>query len=116
MIPRAVKMAKAVTDSELDTGRYGNILAAFPNGWTNRSANYYTQSVNPAWWDPGTPFMAQPTIYGFTSAGQPIYRWFPQRPSVFWDFNTVPVRAIVPGPLSSAPVPPPIGDLSVYDV
>ena len=113
MIPRAVQMAKAVTDSGIvDVAIQGNILAPFGRGWTNNSVNYYTNFISPTFWDPGSPFMGQPSVYTYDSDGFPLYRWFPVRPSTFfYYFNS---DAIVPSGFSAAPFPPPIGTLDPY--
>jgi len=112
MIPRAVQMAKAVVDSGLvDTELDGNILAPFGRGWTNNSVNYYTNSVTPVHWSPGSAFMGQPSVYTYDTDGYPWYRWFPVRP-VNADFGLA--DAIVPSSFSGWPLPPPIGDLTAY--
>ena len=109
MNPRAVQMAKAVVDSGLvDVELLGNILAPQFKGWTNNSANYYTQVPPAPSWQAGNPFMSQPCVYSYNE-GTPIYRWFPVRPSNTWNgAGSIPIRAITPSFFSGAPVPPPI--------
>jgi hypothetical protein len=117
MNPRAVRMAKAVTEYDsgsIDTALLGNVLAPQYRGWTNNSANYYTKTGSTLW-NPGTPFMAQPCVYGYVE-GQNLYRWFPVRPSNVWPqgmgYTIQPVRGIVPSLLSGTPTPPPIDTLA----
>lgn len=114
MIPRAVQMAKAVVDSGLvDVATNGNILAPAGRGWTNNSVNYFTQPIAPAFWSPGSPFMAQPSVYTYGEGGEPLYRWFPIRSLSWFNYQDY-VDAIVPSPFSAAPFPPPIGTLDPY--
>lgn len=124
MIPRAVQMAKAVTDSEFFSPEQGNILAPFCRGWTNNNHNYVT------WGTPetgtygfsgsyaGMAFAAEPSVYGFID-GQPFWRWFPVKPRTIYlapnemFFGTIPsVRGIVPSAFSFVPAPPPLGTLT----
>ena len=120
MNPRAVQMAKAVAEYDagsIDTELLGNILAPQYRGWTNNSANYYTRSDGIPfieYWVHGLPFMGQPCVYGYLDDGTPLYRWFPVRPSNFWVSSSYPVRGIVPGSVSGAPLPPPIDNLDSY--
>jgi|694.fasta_scaffold01972_14 hypothetical protein len=115
MNPRAVQMAKAVVDSGLvDVELLGNVIAPFMRGWTNNSANYYTNSVSPAYWNPGSPFMGQPTVYTYDFSGGALYRWFPIRPQVFGFFSSSLPDAITPSSFSASPFPPPIGNLTPY--
>jgi len=117
MNPRAVQMAKAVTEynaGSIDTELLGNILAPQYRGWTNNSANYYTRSPNLAGlWSHGSPFMGQPCVYGYLDDGTPVYRWFPIRPSSFIGYGLAfaQMRGIIPSALSGVPVPPPIDNL-----
>jgi hypothetical protein len=121
MNPRAVQMAKAVTEynaGSIDTELLGNILAPQYRGWTNNSANYYTRSdgiPDIEFWQQGSPFMGQPCVYGYQEDGTPVYRWFPVRPSNYWvEGSSYPVRGIVPGLFSGTPFPAPIDNLDPY--
>lgn len=115
MNPRAVQMAKAVAEYDagsIDTELLGNILAPQYRGWTNNSANYFTQVPPDQTWQAGNPFMSQPCVYGYNN-GTPIYRWFPVRPSNTWNgFGALPIRAITPSLYSGTPTPPPIDGLA----
>ena len=120
MNPRAVQMAKAVAEYDagsIDTELIGNILAPQYRGWTNNSANYFTRPGS--LWEPGTPFMGQPSVYSYNSAFGPRYRWFPVRPSNWWiDQGGIPVgstvRAIAPNETTGTSDPPPIDTLATY--
>lgn len=115
MNPRAVQMAKAVTDynaGSIDTELLGNVLAPQYKGWTNNSANYFTQVAPDSTWQTGNPFMGQPCVYGYNN-GTPIYRWFPVRPSNTWNGSgALSIRAITPSLYSGHPTPPPIDGLA----
>ena len=124
MIPRAVQMAKAVTDSELFPLEQGNILAPFCRGWTNNSVNYATFGTEaaPAYGFgglyAGVPFQSQSSVYGFVG-GQPFWRWFPVKPSsIFLGANTMffgsipEVRGIAPSGFSFTSTPPPLDALT----
>ena len=119
MNPRAVQMAKAVTEynaGSIDTELLGNILAPQYRGWANNSANYYTRSSGPdGFWSHGSPFMGQPCVYGYVE-GTPVYRWFPVRPSNIQGFlpDYAQVRGITPSPFSGVLAPPPIDTLDLY--
>jgi hypothetical protein len=118
MNPRAVQMAKAVAEYDagsIDTELLGNILAPQYRGWTNNSANYYTRSISDPLYAHGSPFMGQPCVYGYID-GNPVYRWFPSRPSNYWLGSSYPVRGIVPGLFSGTPYPAPIDNLDPYVV
>ena len=123
MIPRAVQMAKAVTDSGLFSSEQGNILAPFCRGWANNSVNYVTYGTpeNGAYDLPGfyagAAFPAQPSVYGFVD-GQPFWRWFPVKPCNILltpgslSYTFVPqVRGIVPSLASFIFLPPPLDTL-----
>ena len=124
MIPRAVQMAKAVTDSELFSPEQGNILAPFCRGWTNNNVNYVTYGTPEAGaygfpgFYAGVAFPAQSSVYGFVD-GQPYWRWFPVKPSTIFlgantmFYGTIPeVRGIVPSQFSFVPAPPPLDTLT----
>ena len=122
MNPRAVQMAKAVTEynaGSIDTELLGNILAPQYRGWANNSANYFTRTEN-LQFNPGTPFAGQPCVYSYDASGTLRYRWFPVRPTNIWWTNsggfqpTKPIRAIVPCGTTGSIPPPPIDNLTAY--
>jgi len=114
MNPRAVQMAKAVTEynaGSIDTELLGNILAPQYRGWTNNSANYFTRSAPVPLWVHGSPFMGQPSVYGYSYNGIPIYRWFPMKQYIFSAEPNPKGRAIVPLSSEVFSFPPPADNL-----
>lgn len=98
MIPRAVKMAKAVTDEYLPH-HMGNILAPFYFSWPNNWGQYYTSGPNT-----GLGTMFSFSVHSFDTNGAPRWSQPPAR-----RFNTSFSGALYP--VADSLTPPPINDL-----
>jgi hypothetical protein len=123
MVPRAVRMSKAVANtlSPTQLAEYGNILAATYRSWQNNSSEYYTNLTNTYGVYPGAPTMFTYWIPTFNSSNAPTWAMPPVRvnrgnvlpdnsnPSIN---NPSAIQYSFIAPRANNPVAPPIGTLA----
>jgi hypothetical protein len=110
MIPRTVKVAKAVADTltEEQLATYGNVIGPFYRGWTTNYKEYYTKlPPNDYGVNPGDPTMFSYWVPNFSASNEP--QWA-QPPALLRNYTGIaPVNAIYPR--ANNPLPPPIDTL-----
>ena len=108
MVPRSVKMAKAVADSGVDVDTLGNVIAKQYRGWSNNGVNDYYTRNSPEYGDvQGLPtgYLYDVRSYGNPAEGKPRWGQGPRR------LNAQTYSAIL-YPIADRLVPPPIDTLA----